>query len=196
MNEMSFIHLFPYDVNNWCTFQPPEKNCVLASHRTFFLFLNHSRVKWEILRNLCKPIMSTIFILFSTEQCKAVSLAVINWGSDLIPTPLRAFKFKFKFERSTLVSLFRRGQSANLAADQETSISLYRQLQKGPFHISAKSFQKPSSEIKDIEKITHFWYDAYIKIAQWHRGLMSGRVLDQTKSKQTEKINGEGGLAV
>lgn len=133
--------------------------------------------------------MSTIFILFSTEQCKAVSLAVINWGSDLIPTPLRAFKFKFKFETSTLVSLFRRGQSANLAADQETRVSLYRQLQKGPFHVSAKSFQKPSSEIKDIEKITHFWYDARIKIAQWHRGLMSGRVLDQTKSKQIEKIN-------
>lgn len=112
------------------------KNSVLASHGTFFL--NCIRVKWEILRNLCKLMMSKIFILFSTEQCKAVSLAVINWGSDLIPTPLRVFKFKFKFERSTLVSLLRKGQPANLAADQEISVSLYRQLQKGLLQISAE----------------------------------------------------------
>lgn len=137
------------------------KNSVLASHGTFFLFLIHIRVKWGILRNLCRLIVSTIFILFSTEQCKAVSLAVINWGSDLIPTPPRVFKFKFKFERSTLVSLLRKGQPANLAADQEISVSLYRQLQEGPFQISAESFQKPSSETKDTEKITCFWYDAH-----------------------------------
>lgn len=152
-------------------------------------FFNHIRVKWEILRNLCKLTVPKIFILFSTEQCKAVSLAVINWGSDLIPTPLRVFKFKFKFERPTLVSLLRKGQPANLAADQEISVSLYRQLQKGPFQISAESFQKSSSKIKDIEKITCFWYDAHIKIVQWHSSLMSARVLAQTKSKQIEKIN-------
>lgn len=154
---MSFIHLFPYDVNYWCALQPPEKIvCLPAMGLFFFFFLNHIRVKWVILRNLCKLIMSKIFILFSTEQCKAVSLAVINWGSDLIPTPLRVFKFKFKFERSTLVSLLRKGQPANLAADQEISISLHRQLQKGPFQISVESFQKLSNKIKDVEKITCF----------------------------------------